>query len=415
VSFADLYLTRYASGFKCVIPAPDPDVSFIVVIPSYNEPAISETLKSLDCADPIAEKVEILIVVNEPQTCPPEAKLQNHNTIEEIRDFIDSKWNAGLTIHILEPEPFQNKKAGPGLARKVGMDEAIRRFNAVKRPDGVLVSLDADTLVARNYFTALRDFYLMHPKANGCTIAFAHDILANHIPDTRGIIEYEIFLRHFKLRLEWLDHPFAAYTIGSAFSVRAVSYCKSGGMGIHQAGEDFYFIQKNLPFGKWFELNATTVYPSARASDRVPFGTGRFISNYKQSASETFSKYGIEGFERLKSFFNQVREQDLLLNPDKLNSIGESFPEWRKAVVDSQRSTSSVKSFYNKLNSKINVFQIIRFLNNYYKNKPSDTVLAQSMDLMKRLGLNTDDLSDSVLMLKRLRSLEKVKGLRRIC
>ena len=33
---------------------------------------------------------------------------------------------------------------GVGLARKTGMDEAVRRFNAINNPEGIILNLDAD-------------------------------------------------------------------------------------------------------------------------------------------------------------------------------------------------------------------------------------------------------------------------------
>ena len=55
---------------------------------------------------------------------------------------------------------------------------------------------------------------------------------------------------------------------------------KQDGLNKKQAGEDFYFLQKIMPMGNYFELNSTTVHPSSRTSDRVPFGTGPIINQY---------------------------------------------------------------------------------------------------------------------------------------
>ena len=39
-----------------------------------------------------------------------------------------------------------------GFARKTAMDEAVRRFAAIYKPEVLILSLDADTFVAGNYF-----------------------------------------------------------------------------------------------------------------------------------------------------------------------------------------------------------------------------------------------------------------------
>ena len=48
-------------------------------------------------------------------------------------------------------------KWGVGLARKTGMDEAVRRFNSINRPDGVILNIDADCTVDSNYFIEICD------------------------------------------------------------------------------------------------------------------------------------------------------------------------------------------------------------------------------------------------------------------
>jgi hypothetical protein len=51
-------------------------------------------------------------------------------------------------------------------------------------------------------------------------------------------------------------------------------------MNRRQAGEDFYFLQELVKTGKVGRVTETTVHPSARVSDRVPFGTGATIGRH---------------------------------------------------------------------------------------------------------------------------------------
>ena len=59
-------------------------------------------------------------------------------------------------------------------ARKKGMDEAVRRFNFFEKPDGIIVSLDADTLVPQNYLLEIERYFNNNPQKIGATIAFEH-------------------------------------------------------------------------------------------------------------------------------------------------------------------------------------------------------------------------------------------------
>ena len=44
------------------------------------------------------------------------------------------------------------KDAGVGLARKTGMDEALYRFNMLGKPEGIILSYDADSLCWEKLF-----------------------------------------------------------------------------------------------------------------------------------------------------------------------------------------------------------------------------------------------------------------------
>ena len=89
-------------------------------------------------------------------------------------------------------------------------------------------------------------------------------------------------------------------------AVKALPYVKAGGMNRKQAGEDFYFIQKLVPAGGYFSLNSTTVYPSPRASFRVPFGTGASIGKLTEQMNVRLLTYNLQAFNELRSFFSMT-------------------------------------------------------------------------------------------------------------
>ena len=53
--------------------------------------------------------------------------------------------------------------AKAGTARKAGMDEAVRRYNLLGKPQGIIVSLDADTLVDENYLVEIENYFRKNP------------------------------------------------------------------------------------------------------------------------------------------------------------------------------------------------------------------------------------------------------------
>jgi hypothetical protein len=104
--------------------------------------------------------------------------------------------------------------------------------------------------------------------------------------------------------LEYTGFPYYWHTIGSAFAVSADAYVRVGGMGRQQGGEDFYFLQKVFALGNIRELKDTTVFPMARLSDRVPFGTGPSLQKIVNEPDGNVRAYSKRAFEELKRLFD---------------------------------------------------------------------------------------------------------------
>jgi hypothetical protein len=56
------------------------------------------------------------------------------------------------------------------------MDEALRRFSTAGNPEGVIVSLDADCTVEKNYFTSVCNDLLYDNDKCACSIYFEHPV-----------------------------------------------------------------------------------------------------------------------------------------------------------------------------------------------------------------------------------------------
>ena len=117
---------------------------------------------------------------------------------------------------------------------------------------------------------------------------------------------YELHLRYYVQALRYAGFPHAYHTIGSCMAVRADSYRKQGGMNKRKAGEDFYFLHKVIPLGGFTDLTGTTVIPSARPSDRVPFGTGKAVRSFLEG--QEIKTYPLEAFLDLQCCFERVAE-----------------------------------------------------------------------------------------------------------
>jgi hypothetical protein len=373
MGFASTYLDKWALFPEIVKEVPDNLTGIIVVIPSYDEPGICKLLNSLAlCSEPEC-KVEVIIVVNAPGNASEQALENNRISINNIESWKrkNSKCFFQLFSFIVSPII---PRWGVGLARKAGMDEAVRRFNTINNPEGVIVSLDADCMVAQNYFVAICDELLKRNDRTACSINFEHSLSGIEFPSGvyKSIILYELHLRYYFQGLAFSGFPYVFHTVGSAAAVKALEYVKVGGMNRRQAGEDFYFIQKLVPSPGYFNLLTTTVFPSPRASSRVPFGTGASIGKLSEGSGSTLLSYNVQAFMELRLLFGlieNVYESNSENLPDCYNLLPRGLKsfvnekEWSERMIEIRDNTNSLLSFKKRFFGWFNMFKIVKYLN----------------------------------------------------
>jgi hypothetical protein len=414
--FADLYLERYASGQEADLPQPDPDLFLCVVIPSYKEPDLITSIVSLfNCYAP-GVKWEVIVVVNYPSGSPQETIELSLRNMEEIDKFNRQQDRPDVDVHALWWH------AGVGLARKIGMDEAVRRFNLIGNQKGIIVGFDADSQCSPDFLKQIVTFYKHHPKANSANHYFEHPLHGNLDAGIyRSIAEYELYLRYLRFAIEFTGHPHAIHTVGSSFSVRADTYVGVNGMGKHAAGEDFYFLHKCIALERFYEINTLTVYPSPRESDRVIFGTGATIRK-QAGQDEELKVYDIGSFMPLRDFFRSLPEMYNELPGNTKNLIDSKLPqplqEFLRRVQGTEmiariaRETGSYKSFQKRFFAWFNGFMVLRFLNYYHEQESKVGILECSGRLASILNWEAPD--NILSMLDLYRSAERMRGIRRI-
>ena len=377
MGFASGYLKERALFPEFIKEAPDKNTGIIIVVPSYDEPGIAKMLDSLALCRETACKVEVLVVVNAPEDASAESIKNNKLTIENIDRWKQLNTSCFFRVYTISAEPVPVSGWGVGLARKTGMDEAVRRFEALDRSDGVILNLDADCLVDQNYLVSVCNEFLLKKERSACSICFEHPLSGNDYPDEvyRYISLYELHLRYYFQGLLLAGFPYVYHTVGSAMGVKALPYVKSGGMNRKQAGEDFYFIQKLVSAGGYFSLNSTAVHPSPRPSFRVPFGTGASIARLSGTGEQVLLTYNILSFRELRAFFYQVDE--FFLYPDKsFEEFYLSLPPGIKSFTDEKElsgklmeirnNTSGFQSFKKRFFEWFNMFRIVKYLNHVH-------------------------------------------------
>ncbi len=366
-------------------------LSMIVMIPCLNEPEVFRTLGSLWDCDPPGLCCEVIVCVNESESSAPEIKQFNRETYRKLKDWKFRMDRSDMVLYPVYASSVNARFAGAGMARKIGMDEAVRRFASVANPKGIIVSLDADCLVSSNYLKRIAAEFLSDKTCFAATINFKHRFgEMTNLRQRQGIQLYETYLHYYKKALDYAGFPDSIYTIGSAFAVRVDAYIKQGGMNRRQAGEDFYFLNKLTKLGTVREINDAFVYPSARVSDRVPFGTGAAMTKWMNEDGDLTLTYNFAAFQDLKQLFERV---DSLINigEDALSHLISSFPEsiqdyirtidFEKKVIEINQNSSSLASFRKRFFQYFDAFIILRFLNlahlKYYSKQNLSDAIAQ--------------------------------------
>ena len=246
------------------------------------------------------------------------------------------------------------KKAGVGLARKIGMDEAARWFNAISK-NGIITCFDADSTCERNFLQEIHRQFEANALDAG-VVFYEHPLVHTEIE------QYELFLRYHVDSLRYSCFPFAFQTLGSCISVRSHIYQKHGGMNTRKAGEDFYFLHKIIPHCCFGEINTTTMYPSPRRSDRVPFGTGVAVS--KIASLARYEVYSFKSFEDLRILFQSVgkiyREESLDL-PESIMQFHDDH-DFEKALSSMRRNTASIQAFAKRFYAWWDAFRALKYV-----------------------------------------------------
>jgi len=339
------YLNRYAVGLPWQLQAGNlENIEQVVVIPAYAEKdLIFATLASIAAnGNASLGKSLILCVINNKAAASVADKDNNTQTLALLNALISkepfSKFNLADDLHaslqMIADMPLRlgcmdasspgleisSRVGGVGMARKIGMDMALRLLANSDGPR-LILSLDADTLVQPDYLSAVRNVFSAG-KSQAGIIAYEHQMSLDKT-EQAAICCYEIFLRYWVLGLQYAQSPYAFHSIGSTMVTTADGYLAVRGMNRREAGEDFYFLNKLAKTTPIRRIRDTVVYPSARISKRVPFGTGAAVHKIVSGAGSEYRLYDPRVFLILKEWialmrqsFNRTADQILSMAKD---------------------------------------------------------------------------------------------------
>ena len=317
---AHRFLDRRAGYFSDRLVCRDLDgIRRVVVIPVLaEEERLFKTLDSLDRnpAEELADTLVICVVNNRAEPhARPEQVADNRRTLAHLENLVHGRSPAtqpridpgGLRLAYVDassPGCEIGPKTGVGEGRRIGLDLGLSVLTENAEDPGLLICLDADTLVEPDYLCEVRKHFDGRDSW-AAVVGYAHTLPTE--PRRRAsIVRYESFLRYHELGLRSARSPYAFPTIGSTMVTRCDAYVAAGGMNRRQAGEDFYFLQELAKTGGVSRIDSTTVHPSARSSDRVPFGTGATVGRHLSGADDGSTVYHPESYKILGDWLSLV-------------------------------------------------------------------------------------------------------------
>jgi glycosyltransferase involved in cell wall biosynthesis len=446
-SLLDRYLQHYSVGERWNLITNDTEnISQVVVIPAYAErEMLFSTLASL-AQNPSSslDHSFILCVINNKSNSHPAAKKNNLETIKYLDALVkkkplgkfitdqelyplllalsDTKLRLGYIDASSRSYEIPQNTGGVGMARKIGMDMALRLLKNSSAPRNLILSLDADTLVQNNYLSAINNYFTSQVKT--AIVAYEHQLPLND-DEQAAICCYEIFLRYWVLGLKYAKSPWSFHSIGSTIVTSNEAYLEVRGMNKREAGEDFYFLSKLAKMSKIGYIRETCVYPSARPSARVPFGTGKRIQRFLAGESkEEYLLYDPQIFVILADWLYIMRnefnygEDEILTKAEKIHPMLKSFLKccdfaavWSKI----RRNAKDEKTLTRQFNDWFDGFKTLKLINYFTREvypqinmfDALDRIL--SMSGMPGLKLNSGTtipkLEDQINILQDLRTL----------
>ena len=261
------------------LPPPHPTLRACVIVPARDEEAlVGSCIEALAEQDGISlEEYEVLLV------------LDRCTDATGNRALKVAAQHPGLRLHLLE-----GPGRGAGHARRVGMEEAYARLSSLERPEGLIASTDADTVVTPNWLSVQ-----LAAAARGAKAIGGHIELRDDAGLPRGVSGWRAEqgrLRqrelHATLEPTGEGEPMRAehwQFSGASLALTAATYKEIGGLEPRAALEDEYLelalLRRGVPIERPLAVRVAT---SARLVGRASRGLARDLALVSWVRSNTY-------------------------------------------------------------------------------------------------------------------------------
>jgi hypothetical protein len=285
------------------------------------------------------------------------ACIDNSKSIDFLKNLNDNR----ITVldRSSKGKGWKDKKGGVGFARKTAMDYIAAKANG----NDIIISADADTIYPENWIAEIVSYFNENIKVSGLSLPYYHPLPEDE-KQARLILRYEIYMRHYALNMIRINNPYRFTALGSAMAFPVWAYKKTGGLTPVQAGEDFYFLQKLVKSGKIGYTADTVVFPSARFSSRVNFGTGPALIKGASGDWNSYPIYPHHFFDEIAEtyqLFHRLYYRDTPLPVDTfLKKQFGNAAIWQPLKDNYKDLDNFVKACINKIDG-LRILQYLRF------------------------------------------------------
>lgn len=349
-----------------------------VAIPAIDElDHLPVTLDNL-AAQRVNYPFTVYVCVNQPESWwnnPDKIDVcqNNQQLIKFIRNY------PKLPVEIIDKSSLGNgwgdKNHGVGWARRTLFDHIL----SIATAEDVIVSLDADTCVKPEYLQSIGENF-ENRTLTAVSLPYYHRLTDDDAAN-RAILRYEIYMRSYLINLYGISSPYNFTAVGSAIAVRVEALRKIGNITPMKSGEDFYLLQKlrkMAPISNW---NAQAVYPAARFSARVYFGTGPAMIKGNEGHWESYPIYHYSLFSSIKDTYLQLAK---LYTEDFetpfLQFLKEQYRD-DKLWVPIRQNSKTLERFERAFHEKADGLRILQYLKevNPTQGKTDSVALRENM------------------------------------
>lgn len=351
-----------------------------VAIPAMDElQDLPLTLQDL-ATQQVRVPFEVHVCVNQPEECwqqPDKKEIceRNQQLLCYLRQYQD------VSLQILDysspGKGWKGKDHGVGWARKMLFDSILAKSN----PEDIIISLDADTRINPNYLQSIAENFARHPNWPAIVVPYYHSLTGEEARD-RAILRYELYMRNYAINLLRIGSPYGFTALGSAIAMRASALRKIGNITPLKSGEDFYLVQKFRKMATIGLYNEEMVYPAARYSSRVAFGTGPAMMKGNQGDWNSYPLYHHSLFEPIAQTFAllpQLYHQDV--HTDFLDFLQESAKSEVSLWKTIRQNVKDLPHFMQAFHEKADGLRTLQFVRRQQQTRPMEDEFALHQNL----------------------------------